>query len=765
MNASVDDSIAPLPENVNTIFSLSEDSEGNELSPAVRQRFANSKAVDENGRLKVLYHGTYADDFTILFKETLMFTHAKPIWPRGLADEMNIQAVFVCETDARPNLRLRITGATFYRVFLNGRFLHFGPARTARGYARVDEIPIAGQSEKISLVIEAMGYRCETLSTVNQPSFLQAELVADGEVIAYTGRDFTVHMPETHIQKVQRFSKQRHFSESWDFLTKPADPAAGRTVEAEVLDLGLRYLPRRAAYPTYALSPEAVLTAHGTLTRNPDAEICRTKYSGGKLYDYSGAFDESELARTPFIDFQYLVQNPSDTPATLPLTLHAGEYALLDFKQVYAGFFRLALNARAESEIILAFSEDGSPEQFSFARINMHAVVEWLLAPGKYDLLTFEPYTARYVMLAVTAGEISLSSLSTVEFAHPLPEAPAIGDPLLAEIDRAARRTFAHNAVDIYMDCPSRERAGWLCDSYFTAQAEYQILGHVDVEPAFLENFLLRPDVKDPGEPIPDGMLPKCYPSNVSGSFIPQWALWYVLELEQYLNERNPSADREAYRPLITALMNWFTQYENELGLLEKLPGWNFVEWSKANQWVQEINYPTNLLYAEALECCDRIWGGGEKAKADAIRREVTRLSFDGSFFRDHAYRDEAGNIVNYPHISEACQYYAFRFGAADRNDPRFAELVNTVLNVFGPARTDELPEIEKANALMGIYLRLELLIRWEEHEQLRADICGFFGGMAEKTGTLWEYTQGIGSLDHGFASYAAVAIAACTKK
>ena len=44
-------------------YSVSEDSEGNELSVAVQKRFANSKAVDENGNLKVLYHGTYNGEF------------------------------------------------------------------------------------------------------------------------------------------------------------------------------------------------------------------------------------------------------------------------------------------------------------------------------------------------------------------------------------------------------------------------------------------------------------------------------------------------------------------------------------------------------------------------------------------------------------------------------------------------------------------------------------------------------------------------------
>ena len=47
---------------------LDVDSEGNELSPAVAKRFANSKVVDENGRLKVVYHGTVSGEFDIFDK-------------------------------------------------------------------------------------------------------------------------------------------------------------------------------------------------------------------------------------------------------------------------------------------------------------------------------------------------------------------------------------------------------------------------------------------------------------------------------------------------------------------------------------------------------------------------------------------------------------------------------------------------------------------------------------------------------------------------
>ncbi len=53
--------------NVKAQFSLS-DSNGNELSPAVQNRFAKSRVVDDDGNLKVVYHGTPNGEFTIFDK-------------------------------------------------------------------------------------------------------------------------------------------------------------------------------------------------------------------------------------------------------------------------------------------------------------------------------------------------------------------------------------------------------------------------------------------------------------------------------------------------------------------------------------------------------------------------------------------------------------------------------------------------------------------------------------------------------------------------
>ena len=250
-------------------------------------------------------------------------------------------------------------------------------------------------------------------------------------------------------------------------------------------------------------------------------------------------------------------------------------------------------------------------------------------------------------------------------------------------------------------------------------------------------------------------MIPMCYPSeHPSGQFIPQWSLWFILQLAEY-KRRNQTADLEKFRSTVDGLLGFFEKYENELSLLEDLPGWNFVEWSMANKWCAGVNFPTNMLYAAALCTVADMYGYDElREKAEKIRKSVREISFDGSFFHDQALRDESGELRVNENISETCQYYAFYFGTADEKN--YSSLKDTLLTEFGPD-SENYPEIEKSNAFMGALLRMDLLVAWGKREMLIDQIKGYFLHMAKLTGTLWEHKNVAASLNHGFPSYIAV--------
>lgn len=273
------------------------------------------------------------------------------------------------------------------------------------------------------------------------------------------------------------------------------------------------------------------------------------------------------------------------------------------------------------------------------------------------------------------------------------------------------------------------------------------------IEKTFLENYLL-PERFDF---LPDGMLPMCYPADhFDGNYIPNWAMWFVLELEDYQARTGDAAFVQAFRERVYALLRWFEGYENADGLLEKLPGWVFLEWSHANQLVQDINFPTNMLYARTLDAVSRLFDDRAAAdKAAGLRERIRARSFDGAFFTDNeVYKD--GRPISTGERTETCQYYAFFTQTA--TPETYPELWRILTRDFGPHRTAQglYPEIHPANAFIGNYLRLELLSRHGLYAQLLEEIEGYFLYMAERTGTLWENITDYASCSHGFASYAA---------
>lgn len=693
-----------------------------------------------------------------------MFLQAKPIWAEGMANDMNRTLLFEATTGALQNAQLYITAATFYRVFVNGKFLAFGPARTARGYARVDVLPLKDALNRTEnrICIEVTSYNCRSLSTCLQQGFLCAEVRNGDEVLLCTGRDFSAHVCEQRLQHVERFSIQRHFGEVWD-LTLPSTPA----IPATILSSSLVFLPRVAPYPHY----EDVLpiTVHkGSYTFDESLPYRENRYSWKEIPSYWGRFEPDEIPHKPFRWLQRQAQALTAQNISFPLTLNAGEYALIDFSRIECGFLQATLTTHMQCDVVIGFSEYCDGEAFAFTRMNCQNVLEYFLPQNSsHALLSFEPYTARFAILMVKCGSLTLSSFGIKTFERDMTKAarPTFSNPVHEGIYEAALRTFAHNAVDLYSDCPSRERAGWLCDSYFTGTAEHHFFGEVPVEDAFLENYRLFHDPV-----LNNGMLPMCYPSDVkkeedgTGHHIPQWCMWYVLEVAEYLSVRNKRADPTLFRPTVEGILRYLARYENEDGLLEDLPSWNFVEWSDANSWTKNVNYPTNFLYAAVLLAASRLYGDTALAeKARLIQARTAALSFDGELFTDNAVRQEDGQLRNTGNTSEAGQYYALLFGDVDPDVPVYAKLKKHVLegcrNVDTATR-----KFVPVNAFIGLYLRLKTLLKLEQYGLLLDEVGDFFGHMAEKTGTLWEYREMKGSFDHGFASYAAYAMCVALK-
>ena len=707
------------------------------------------------------------------------FVKAVPVWAFGLEKEMNVTLAFgvkfdVADAETAKNIVLRSTGSTIMRIHVNGEFAGYGPARGPHGWFRVDEWKIGAllKPGKNSVVIQVAGYNANSYYHLDQPSFRQAEVVdGAGNVLAATSADEKADVPafqatysHARLQKVQRFSFQRPFIEVYD-LGRFLHDGVGLAEQPAV-----KYLPRRVPQPEFAIIEPKAWGATGKVTRREKLEKPWRDRSlvniGPELKGYK--LDELEIVLSDEIQRLDTTFDASAAPLAVDSVYHAGDAQVVDFGANYCGFFGFQLEAASEgAKIAITFDEIATENgDVNFLRLGTCSAIQWTI-PADGDptptssfsgkplrLEAFEPHCARYAKIHCLEGSFTLKKFYLREYAYPaIREAAfACADKRLEEIYRAAILTYRENAVDAFTDCPHRERAGWLCDSFFTARAAFDLTGKTDVEQAFFENYQLP----EKFEFLPDGMLPMCYPADHNdGIYIPNWSLWFVAELEEYALRSPDRSTINGLRRRVEKLFKFFEKFENSDGLLEKLDSWVFVEWSAANNFVQDVNYPSNMLYAAALDAAGRIYGvDAWRSKAAKIRAKIVEQSFDGEFFVDHAVRKADGTLEILRDRTEVCQYFAFFFKTATPES--HPKLWATLLDKFGPNRVKEggYPEVHKANSFVGNVVRLELLATANRADQLLEESVAYNLYMAERTGTLWENDSPHASCDHGFASH-----------
>jgi alpha-L-rhamnosidase len=697
------------------------------------------------------------------------FRSAKPIWPRGRDSEMNLFVGFraVFDLPAGRQTFLRAAGATLYRAYINGTFCAWGPARGPHGYYRVDvwEITPWLVRGRNLVAIEVAGYNINSYWVLDQPSFLQAEVFADDEVLASTGgsgESFEATILPERVRKTQRYSFQRAFSEV--YRLHPGSAKWRQREDAESAKALCKVcasralIPRRVPYPAFLKRQPDRSTAEGSFQYGLPVPHPLKGRSLTAIGPRLRGFPESDLEVIPYLELQGTAttnRQPIDAPYQWdrPILLTAGRFHITDFGTDLSGFIGARVRARSSTKLYLTFDEMLTHGDVDFTRLGCVNILAYNLEVGVYDLESFEPYTLRFLKLMVIEGDCEVTHIHLREYAAQDVWTAQFesSDSALNRLFDAGRETYRQNAVDLFTDCPSRERSGWLCDSYFTAQVSPMLTGDTKVEQVFFENFLLPEHFAH----LPAGMLPMCYPADHDDeTFIPNWSLWFLLQLEQYENRSGNREMVEAFRPRVLKLLEYFTPFQNEDGLLENLSSWVFIEWSKANDYTAGVNYPTNMLYAAALAAVGRLYHLPQIThQAEAIQRAIRRQSFDGKFFVDNAVRRD-GKIFVTENRSETCQYYAYYFGTA--TSEQYATLWEILLKDFGPQRdsTRTYSEIAPSNAFVGNFLRMELLSRAGLTEQLLHESRAYLLYMAERTGTLWENTTAEASLNQAFASH-----------
>ena len=324
------------------------------------------------------------------------------LWIDLPADAMNVAAAFRLVL-GRPagGATLRLAAADFCRVWVDGRLAAHGPARTAHGYARVEEVPLHGdfggaaafpaaaggdfkaegrfhEHGALVVFVEVLSAHVPCFDGVEQDAFFAAEVVApDGRVLAGTD-DFEAWLDGTLVRRVRRFSYQRGFVESRRIAADPGafrrgGPAPEGWTRAATVPRPLpRLLPRRAPRPVLDFLDAGAPVARGTFSA--DASVAAPMGREVTLVGTQGfkGYSPAEWEDDPAADAARLAshaENAESAESANSSSLRT--FSLYDLRRTRTGFFSLRVRAEAPegATVLLLFDELRAPDGARFRSI------------------------------------------------------------------------------------------------------------------------------------------------------------------------------------------------------------------------------------------------------------------------------------------------------------------------------------------------------------------------------------------------------------
>ena len=127
------------------------------------------------------------------------------VWGNGLTEEYNCNLAFCYSFELYGNFTLKLTCSGIYRLTVNGKFIGYGPARTAHGYSKVDEYSLFANGKTV-VVAETVNYNVNSYYLIKQSGYFTALMESKGKIIAVSD-NFTCYLLNDRIQKVQRFTR------------------------------------------------------------------------------------------------------------------------------------------------------------------------------------------------------------------------------------------------------------------------------------------------------------------------------------------------------------------------------------------------------------------------------------------------------------------------------------------------------------------------------------------------------------------------------
>lgn len=537
---------------------------------------------------------------------------------------------------------VRLAAGDYWQCWLNGRWLGCGPARAAHGALNIDTIRLDGCGEDNVLAIQVLWEGLFGWDHARGAPGLRLALERDGQPLAYeilassrSGRTFS-----------HRLSQQRGWNEDIDHRTRAAGWPCGPWKAGE-------WQPpvRRRRDPRVRLQDRAIAPLVHHLRRAEQvvfAGSCdpsrRTPHRPIYYEGVPGMGDAADgRSASRLIQEEALVPGEAADRNLAALTTAGGGVAelgadrrgfdrtvQLDFGRETAGMVVLAVEAPAGTVLDLGWSEghwqrdlmgcwaaSGQPDGSVAARefCDARQGLRHVCAGGgteRVEALFIAAFRNLRLAVRLPRGSrtgVRIHDLHVRTVGYPIVREGSFrcADATLNRIWDAAVATMESSIADVFMDCPGRERGGWLNDSYWMAIG----MQAVSTDTAFERSFLTL--IADPGSTRPHrGMVAPVYPSDsarwrggIQRAITGHGLLW-LLQVERHLRLHGDAALARAWRPAVEGVVAALARHRGRDGLLTSPPWDTYLDWSRYT--TGPVQTGDNFLYALALDRIGRIY-------------------------------------------------------------------------------------------------------------------------------------------------------------
>jgi hypothetical protein len=462
--------------------------------------------------------------------------------------------------------KVHVTADNRYQLFVNGRRVASGPARSDLHHWQYDTIDLAphltaGKNVLAAIVWNFAEY-APWVQITRQTGFLlqgdsPAEDIANSDARWKVARDagYKPHSPPGAVVNQGEELDARKHPWGWeqaafdDLGWKSAKLGPRPVTPADADDAAPWILtPRRV--PFMAETPE---------------RIAKTRRSSAvTVPDGFPATDGVRLSIPPRTEARVLLDQTYLTTAYPELTVSGGAGAEIRLR------YAEALNRPGKS------NDKGQRDEIDGKE----------LSGGREDVFVsdgqtrvFRPLfwrTYRYVELVVktSAAALTIDDLHGVYTGYPFVRKARFSAPI-ADAQRildTGWRTARLCAHDTYMDCPYYEQLQYVGDTRIQALVSLYQTG----DARLMRNAILQLDESR----IPEGLTYSRYPTH-ERQFIPPFSLWWVGMVHDFWRYQDDAAFVRERLPGMRAILAFFARQQRDSGSLGWVPWWNFVDWVK----------------------------------------------------------------------------------------------------------------------------------------------------------------------------------------